>query len=113
VRKKKNTRTIVIVLVLAVALVAGLAALYWWMQADPRLQPGMSEKEVSRILGSEGTRVPFDRPPADLPYAKYYVYYDRGPDLFGNSRVVTVYYDRGGRLLKYEVSPLAPSHSSE
>ncbi len=105
-RRKKR---IGVYLVVAAVVLGGLVLLYWWMQADPRLQPNTSEKEVAHILGSEGTTVLLPTAPPDLPYAKYYVFYNVGPDAFGNNRVVTVYYDRSGRLLKYEVTPLARS----
>jgi hypothetical protein len=106
---RKKRRKIWIALVLVVILLGGLILLYSWMQADPRLQEGMTEKEVGQLLGTEGTHVALNSPPAGLPYATYYVFYDQGPDAFGNNRVVTVYYDRGGKLLKYEVSPLPRS----
>jgi hypothetical protein len=79
----------------AVALVAAAALVYYWMQIDPRLQAGMSEKEVSDLCGGRGTTVHLDRGPADAPLASYYVIYEQRPDLFGKSRVVTAYFDRG------------------
>jgi hypothetical protein len=103
-RIKRKTWATVLVLI-AVALV-GLTLLYWWMQSDPRLQVGMTQDEVSQILGSQGTLVHLDRPPDDVPYAKYYVFYETHSDLFGVRRVVTVCYDRGKQLLKYEVTTL-------
>jgi hypothetical protein len=92
----------------AAVVIAATALVYYWMQLDPRLQIGMSEKEVSELCGNRGTAVHLDRAPANAPLASYYVVYEQHPDLFGNSRVVTAYFDRGGRLVKYEVSPLPP-----
>ena len=102
-RRKKLIVYLVIGLAVLAVVVTGV---YYWRQTDPRLQPGMTEKEVSRLLGNKGTVVSLNPPPADLPHARYYVFYDQGPDLFGTRRVVTVYYDRDGQLIKYEVSPL-------
>jgi hypothetical protein len=103
-RRRKKLIVYLVVALVALAIVA--TGVYYWMQTDPRLQPGMTEKEVSRLLGSKGTLVYLDRPPADMPHARYYVFYEQGPDLLGTRRVVTVYYDRDGQLIKYEVAPL-------
>jgi hypothetical protein len=104
IRKRTKRRYFILFAAGAVALLFAAVAVYYWTQTDPRLQPHTPQKEVSRLLGSEGTTVFLDRPPADLPNARYYVFYPWGPDLFGTSRVVTVYYDRDGWLLRYEVA---------
>jgi hypothetical protein len=103
-RIKKKTWVTVPVLI-AVASV-GLTLLYWRMPADPRLQIGMTQDEVSHILGSQGMQVHLDPPPHDVPDAKYYVFYEAGTDIFGIRRVVTVYYDGGKQLVKYQVAAL-------
>ncbi len=69
-RRKKRIGVYVAV---AAVVLGGLILLYWWMQADPRLQPNTSEKEVAHILASEGTTVALPTATPDLPYAKYYV----------------------------------------
>jgi hypothetical protein len=94
--------------IMAAAVLLATAVLCYWMQLDPRLQVGMSEQEVSQICGDRGTTVHLSKASADAPLASYYVLYEQRPDVFGNKRVVTAYFDRGGRLVKYDVSPLPP-----
>jgi uncharacterized protein (DUF58 family) len=105
-RKKLAVWVGLVFLVLVVA-----SFVVWYLPpAEPPLRVGMTDAEVSRVLGEPNGSVGyvhFGKPP--YPRVQRSNYYTETGYVFGNRQTVEVYFDDEERVTTWEVKPLPRS----
>jgi hypothetical protein len=92
-------RKLVIAAGLIVALVGGTFLMDWRFRAyNPPLRKGMTEEEVTQLLGKAESTIGNQRMRSDA--------YPQGPDFFGNRKMILVNIAADGHVLSWHIESL-------
>ena len=92
-------RKLLVIAGVIVIVIAGLFVLDWRLRSyEPPLRKGMTEEEVTQLLGKSESTIGNERIRSDA--------YPQGPDLFGNRKMILVNITSDGRVMSWYIEPL-------
>jgi hypothetical protein len=92
-------RKILITVGSIIVVLAGLFLADWWLRThEPPLRKGMTEDEVTELLGKADSTIGNERMRTDA--------YPQGPDVFGNRKMILINITADGRVASWFIETL-------